>query len=565
MNLKFLFENQPRLFILLFFGLILYINCDEQKQETSEELLVVEIKDSVDPIELASRHGHKFEGQVGSLKGFYTFKKLPQTILGVTHPHYNSSPEIFWFERQIARQLYKRDFFNDPLYSSQWHLHSSNFVHVDINVEKVWKNLNITGSSSLVSIVDDGLEYTHLDIAPNYVASASYDFNNNDPSPFPDSSNDDHGTSAGGVAAARDNDICGVGSAPRSGLSGIRLISRATTDSQEATALNYAFNQNDIYSNSWGPMDDGKRKEGPGRLATLALQNGVNQGRNGKGSIFVWAGGNGRRSNDNCNYDGWANSRFTIAVGAVDHLGVQAWYSEPCSMLVISAPSSGSTYSITTTDLKGNRGYSTTDCTSNFGGTSAAAPLVSGVIALILHANPNLGWRDVQAVIILSATKNDPNNEDWKQNGAGLWVNHRYGFGMINAYDAVVLSTMWENLAPSLFLKYVVSDSQTISDFQLIEIPINVDGDIIVEHITVLFQASHRRRGDLRIILVSPSGTESILAEPHPDITADYNWTFATIRCWGENSLGKWILKVKDEVSGIGGQMISVTFTVYGH
>lgn len=74
-------------------------------------------------------------------------------------------------------------------------------------------------------------------------------------------------------------------------------------------------------------------------------------------------------------------------------------------------------------------GTSNGDCTSNFGGTSAAAPLTAGVIALILEVNPTLGWRDVQGILISSAFKNSPTDDGWKSNGAGYHINHKFGFG----------------------------------------------------------------------------------------------------------------------------------------
>ncbi len=81
-----------------------------------------------------------------------------------------------------------------------------------------------------IGVVDDGLEYTHPDLMDAYISTGSYDFNDNDPDPFPSASSDDHGktackndrnlssspgTSAAGVAGARDNSVCGVGSAFR--------------------------------------------------------------------------------------------------------------------------------------------------------------------------------------------------------------------------------------------------------------------------------------------------------------------------------------------------------------
>jgi subtilisin-like proprotein convertase family protein len=235
-------------------------------------------------------------------------------------------------------------------------------------------------------------------------------------------------------------------------------------------------------------------------------------------------------------------------------------------MLAAVAPSSGTIYSITTTDLKGSRGTSSSDCTSSFGGTSAAAPLTAGVVALILEVNPNLGWRDVQGVIIRSSTKNDPTDSDWIQNGGGLWVNHKYGFGLINGYQAVTVARTWNNLGPLLSTRTQITDNSAIPEGSSLSIPIFVNERFTVEHVELLFQASHRKRGDLRVELVSPEGTKSTLAEAHGDTTANYNWTFGSLRHWGESSQGSWTLKVSDDtINSIVGQMIGATLSIFGH
>jgi hypothetical protein len=88
--------------------------------------------------------------------------------------------------------------------------------------------------------------------------------------------------------------------APQSKISGIRLIAKATSDSIEAAGLTYKTDLNDIYSSSWGPYDDGRRLEGPGYFLMAAFKAGVTTGRGGKGSIYMWAAGNGRSAMDNC-------------------------------------------------------------------------------------------------------------------------------------------------------------------------------------------------------------------------------------------------------------------------
>jgi len=132
----------------------------------------------------------------------------------------------------------------DPSYSEQWHLHNGG-AHggvrgIDLNVAPVWKELRIYGTSVQIAVVDDGLQFTHPDLSCNYVAEDSYDVNDGDDDPMPHPRlGDDHGTSAAGAAAARDETTCGVGAAFRARLSGVRLLSAMTTDLDEATALAY--------------------------------------------------------------------------------------------------------------------------------------------------------------------------------------------------------------------------------------------------------------------------------------------------------------------------------------
>ena len=127
--------------------------------------------------------------------------------------------------------------------------------------------------------------------------------------------------------------------------------------------------------------------------------------------------------------------------------------------------SDGSGVGITTTDNAGNNGYTSSDYTSSFGGTSSATPLVSGVIALMMEANSNLTWRDVQQILVESARKNDPNDDGWNTNGAGLEFNHKYGFGVVDAGHAVDLATNWETLDPEVNLSSGrITVSQTVPD-----------------------------------------------------------------------------------------------------
>ena len=115
------------------------------------------------------------------------------------------------------------------------------------------------------------------------------------------------------------------------------------------------------------------------------------QGRDGKGSIYVWAAGNGGSYFDSCAADGYVNSIYTIAVGSADQNGQQAYYDENCSakMAVTFSYNSDSFPTVHDTWYPHDQVYTTTlggKCTDSFTGTSASTPLVSGVIALVLQA-----------------------------------------------------------------------------------------------------------------------------------------------------------------------------------
>src|SRR5262249_25442681 len=152
-----------------------------------------------------------------------------------------------------------------------------------------------------------------------------------------------------------------------------------------AAALNYRNDAIHVKNFSWGARDDGATLQPLGPMAEDALSNVVPAARGGRGTVIVRAAGDGGAT-DNCNFDGFANHRSVLAVGAVGDDALPAPYSESCSALFLVAPSSGGTRSITTTDLLGNPGYDPAagDYTDRFGGTAAAAPIVSGVVALML-------------------------------------------------------------------------------------------------------------------------------------------------------------------------------------
>ncbi|KAI8998137.1 peptidase S8/S53 domain-containing protein [Gaertneriomyces semiglobifer] len=538
----------------------------------------------------AEQYGLQFLGGVGLLPGVFLFEENAENKPDnesdddyvqqklerrqEIEEAWLEDQDVKWFDRQktkerksrggddVASFSYEHDTrntlleleFSDPYWPRQWHLFNDGanglMAGNDINVMPVWSR-GINGSGIVVSVIDDGIEYTHADLKDNWHAEASYDFVSRTMEPLPGDDRSNHGTRCAGTIAASINDVCGVGVAYGAKVAGERLIG-VMSDAQEAQALNHFSHGIDIYSASWGPADDGKTLDGPGPLAARALELGTQEGRNGLGSIYVWASGNGGRDGDNCNFDGFAGSVYTITIGAVGSNGMLPYYSELCATQLAAAFSGGRGPDIATTDIKGN-------CTLAHSGTSAAAPLAAGVIALMLQVRPDLSWRDVQHLIVHAAKITEPRDESWIFNGAGLHFSHKYGFGVMDA-DLLVTAAETHRLLPSpqivvgktSYKTIEILPRQKLGDATIEELTIDtedVEGMQFLEHVEVTLRIRHPSRKVLTISLISPSGTESILASQRfkDDSEDGFNpWTFMTVVNWGERPTGTWTLKIQD-------------------
>jgi len=485
------------------------------------------------------------------------------------------SGEVIYAYPNWFKTMAKRAIPNDPLFPNQWHLNntgqSGGTAGEDVNIMDVW-DIYKGSANEIIAIVDDGLETGHEDLSGNILPGYHYDWvdGDTDPNPGPD---DNHGTAVAGVAAASGFSSLGVtGAAPLAKLIGYRL-SGASTDANEADAMVRNKDVVDISNNSWGPTDcinnSFNSLGAPGPLMEDAWLNGVNTGRGGKGIIYVWANGNGAQCNNNSNFDGYANSRYTIAVAASTNLGKKASYSEVGANIFVNAPSNGGTLSITTTDRTGSAGYAPGNYTDTFGGTSSSAPLVSGIIALMLEANPNLTWRDVQHILITTAEKNDPAETGWTTNGAGYHINHKYGFGRVNAQSAVEAAETWNSVGPEVNVEKTAAPNLPIPDNNAcgVSSTIMISENINVEYVEVFFTAAdHTFWGDLMVTLTSPSGTKSILAHRVDNIVpGSYsNWRFGSVRHFGESSIGTWTLTVKDLASVDVGTFQSWKLKIFG-
>ena len=466
---------------------------------------------------------------------------------------------------------------SDPLYACQWHLNS--LVGGAINAEAAWSE-GITGDGVNVAIVDDGMYFTHEDLKDNVDTSRNHDYTGSGSIYTP---LEHHGTHVAGIIAGRDNGIGVRGVAPRATVYGYNYLAGETTVLNRADAMTRNRVLTAVSNNSWGPVDN----PGLGRAGTFweqAVRTGLNTGYGGKGVFYAFAGGNGHEFGDNSNLDEIANFYGVTAVCAVNDHDARSGFSEMGANLWVCAPSDD------LTDL--HQGIVTTDNSDRyyeeFGGTSAATPVVAGVAALMRSANPDLTWRDVKLILAASARKNDAGNPGWAD-GARKYrgsyedryhFNHEYGFGVVDAGAAVDMAKGWTS-APPLQSSSVTSGriSQAIPDAPQVGNPTTITRTLALdspigftEFVEVKVDFAHFSFRDLEIELVSPSGAASRLVESFDTranelglIRLHGGFRFGSARHLGEDPNGEWQLRVTDRIPVIGGTLRSWSLKVYGH
>ena len=381
----------------------------------------------------------------------------------------------------------------DPYYET------NAWAHTLINLQPAWA-AGYTGAGVTINIVDDGTDQTHPAFSGKYDALGSCPLQRDD---------GEHGTTTAAIALAADNGGCSRGVAYGATLSKCDLQSNdyfrflfnmdrnhissnswgtdactalarygrrklrqrqlqgcpfaATSDSpcsdsqcagaswtsppSTCEAVISTYCQDDINFDadgecaSWTYLWTTCTYEHEPWAINRVLQRGVLEGRSGRGIVYVFSAGNGNAEGNNVNFEIYMHSRFTITVGATDKLGLHSYYSATGSSLFITAPGGDETqHSNNWYVAKAGGG-----CTEQGQGTSYACPVVSGVVALMLEANPLLGWRDVQGILAATTSRNDPTSPLWTTNTDGFIHNIRYGFGMVDAGAAVAAALSWTN------------------------------------------------------------------------------------------------------------------------
>ncbi|NHB60128.1 S8 family serine peptidase [Photorhabdus sp. RW14-46] len=481
----------------------------------------------------------------------------------------------------------------DPLAAQQWYLS-------DANILPVWKDY--TGKGVRIGQFEPGgkfatapeiFDINHPDLAANVDKAWLQTQQTNGTLPNVVSN---HATMVAGVMVAAKNNTGGVGVAHDATLGGYYLAN----DGADLAGLGHMVSF-DIANNSWGFANDFALSSFQGGSINTAASLSMNaqyaaaNGRGGLGTVIVAAGGNHRAEGGNAQGSLTNNNRFSVEVGAINAQGDLSTlqigsspFSNPGASLLVSAP--GSNVVSTSYMLKTERGSTFGNDYTSMQGTSFAAPIVSGVVALMLEANPNLGYRDVQQILALSARKiNDPStawsdNSSHSWNGGGMHTSNDYGFGQIDARAAVRLAESWMTQSTAAN-EYVYSASsgplgKTLAAGETLTSSIAMNAGLNVEHVEIDFDAQAGRLGDLTLKLISPDGTQSILLNRQGKVpdgmpgasatdlgssqSGTFKYSFMSTHDLGERSAGNWTLQVSDAHSGLPVTLNAWSLRLYG-
>ena len=537
----------------------------------------------------------------------------------------------------------------DPLF----HLLPSDAANASFGVNAVGGWSDASGEGVRVGIVDSAHDLLHTDLNGNLPVNFDLDGDGNlevdaNGNSIPDILDNDHsgtsmashGTAVSGIALGRHNNGSAVGVAPESTYVPHRYLNGGVMP--DSGYYNYA----DVVNNSWGR--DGTAgvllTRTPLFLATweTATQN----------SIQVIAAGNDRDPGGTAT-QGWNNTnndgrtrRENIIVGATMRNGEVEQYSTPGASLFVSAPVNGSNFRFinalnggpnanqqftTTSDVTDDAsnnfddvGYANGPVTTRMNGTSAAAPMVTGSIALMLEANPSLTLRDVQHILAETSVKNglfdsngdgqldainpnaggnaavpgsagsielrttfqpgvnttfgiaDGHNTGWFQNGAGNWVSDSFGFGIVDAGAAVDAASTWSNVSDELVAttNTILSNPYTIPEGNLGGLNSlsnagswTVNDPLKVEWVELTLDLNLPEQDEVMLAVQSPSGTRSVLMAPGGSDATNFNGerTLITNQFWGENSSGDWSIEVLDtNVDGDSATISNAKLDIYG-
>ena len=517
----------------------------------------------------------------------------------------------------------------------------------DLNVEAVHAQ-GIKGQGVNVLVLDDGVDINHEDLKANVNTSMTWNFQNNNTDPTPTAINNAHGTHVAGMIAAAQNGIGVMGIAPR-----VTLGAAGNMESVNALENILAFGGSPWSINAHvinfslgdNPVDPPEYDE-EGRHPYANL-------RNGKGIVIVQSAGNDYIkvltrdcpkvggtvqivSCENPVHEADLLNPMRIVAAAANAMGYRSSYSSAGSSVWVTGlggefssgnyGEAGTTSSVPgtafpdgptiySTDISGcTSGYARNDpndrastqfqlggsdinvaknvnCNySHMNGTSSSAPTITGVVALMLSANPNLTWRDVRHILATTSRQIDSGygsayqrnkqinlagytftgdtssaltdgastarlDYGWQTNAAGYKYSNWYGFGLPNAAAAVAAAQATTVYKPAPFtLPSFTLDTaltnRTVTYGKVTKLgQFTVSGTDRVDAIQVRLNSNAAGLciGSVGVYVKSPSGMVSVLAVPYniyyktdKKIVAGSNYGLTSYAFYGEAAAGTW-------------------------
>lgn len=340
---------------------------------------------------------------------------------------------------------------NDPEFFDQWYLE-------EMNVTPVWKDYS--GKGVKVAVLDEGYIPSNPDIEV---------FNNPYVVADDNKALEQHGLWVASVIGGKHNNSIGItGIAFDASITSAQLpIGRNSQDSTNELAISSDF---DIINNSWGESLNSecafnqRRELLKSQISKQTLDQiesieiAAINGRNEKGSIILFAGGNYIHSDSNLEPPVKATP-YSIVVGGYSKPYKQLktfeaeipHFASSSAQTLVAAPASHFMITENTELTVENDKISSKPTNKKVVGTSLTSPAVAATTALMLEANPNLGWRDVQDILAYSAIPKNPHEFEAFENGArnsnggGLFYNKEYGFGIVDTFGAVRLAEVWSS------------------------------------------------------------------------------------------------------------------------
>ncbi|MER9300743.1 S8 family serine peptidase [Mesorhizobium sp. M0621] len=366
-----------------------------------------------------------------------------------------AEPAVAVAEPDLATPMQPAQFLlpGDQLLGELWHLrnigkHGGNTLGykagADARVVDAWAALGGLGARNvIIGIIDDGFDLAHPDLRDKAVLPWNFVTNSPDVTPgVPVNGNDDwHGTACAGVAAGMSGAGDMIGVAPNARIMPVRMGVDVEPEPLAKMFEYMAMSGAWVVNCSWGPR---AAKYALGDRLFNAITFCAKQGRGGLGTLVLFAAGNSNTSiNDQFHHNGLATHPLVIAVASSTSLDQRDDNSNFGAEIAVCAPSSGGGgWAIITSDVTGSyadangvvryRGYGPGDYYRQFGGTSSACALVSGVCALVLSAAPALSADQLRAILQRTARRIGP-PEAYDPTGHSI----HFGFGCVNAAAAV--------------------------------------------------------------------------------------------------------------------------------